>query len=81
MHAYAQYKSNGTLWPAGRSILGLCAAWNHATKPDRYMTDDQHARSNIYARAIKNRMKRLGFQYGRDYLELSNGTLWPLNAR
>ena len=81
MHAYAQYKSNGTLWPAGRTILGLCAAWNHAMDPTRPMTDAQQTRADAYARAIIRRMRRLGFVYGRDYCAISNGTLWPINAR
>jgi hypothetical protein len=81
MRAYAQYRSDGTLWRAGKSILGLCAAWNHATDPARLMTDSEHQRSNIYARAIKGRMTRLGYRYGSDYKELSSGMLWPLNRQ
>ena len=79
MHPYAQYHSNGTLWRAGRSILGLCAAWNHATSPSRMMSDSEHKRSSTYARAIMNRIRRQGFAYGKDYRELSNGSLWPLS--
>ena len=78
MKPYAQYKSNGTLWRAGHSIIGLCSAWNHATNPNLLMTDADHDRSGIYALAIMARMRRLGFAYGRDYRELSNGMLWPM---
>jgi hypothetical protein len=78
MKPYAQYKANGALWRAGRSIVGLCAAWNHATNPELLMTDDDHDRSRTYARAIMARMRRLGFVIGRDYRELSNGMLWPM---
>lgn len=78
MKPYAQYKSDGSLWKAGKSILGLCAAYNHATSPSRLMSDFEHKRSYIYARAIKARMTRLGYKYGIHYREKSNGTLWPL---
>jgi len=81
MKNYAQYRSNGTLWPAGKSILGLCAAWNHATNPSTFMSDNDHKKSNLYARAIKNRMKKLGFVFGIHYTELSNGTLFPLKTK
>jgi len=33
MKPYAQYRSNGSLWRAGNTILGLCSAYNHATNP------------------------------------------------
>ena len=79
IHPYAQHRdtSSGRLWRAGRGIYGLCAAWNHATEPSRPMTDPEHSRANKYARAIRNRMNRLGFTLGREYWELSNGALFP----
>lgn len=79
MHPYAQYKSNGTLWRAGDSLLGLCAAWNHATNPAALMTEQQHSRSFAYARAIRARMVRLGYRLNANYVELSNGQLWPVS--
>lgn len=85
MRPYVQYHSSdakvrpGKLWPAGRTIYGLCAAWNHASAPYRPMTDDEHRKARIYARAIMNRIKRMGFVYGKEYTEFSNGMLWPLN--
>jgi len=78
MHTF-QRKSNGTIWRAGKSIMGLCAAYNHATEPSTYLSEHEMQRSWQYARAIKNRMKRLGFQYGRNYKELNNGAFWPLS--
>jgi hypothetical protein len=42
------------------------------------MAEADHDRSRIYARAIMARMRRLGFVFGRDYRELSNGMLWPM---
>lgn len=78
MKPYAQYKTDGSLWKAGSTILGLCAAYNHATNPSIAMTSHEHDRSFCYARAIKNRMSRLGFKYGKHYAEQSNGSLWPL---
>ena len=76
---HIQHRSNGTIWKAGDSILGLCAAYNHATDPGAFLSEHEHKRTRQYARAIKNRMKRLGFTYGPDYTEWSNGMLWPLN--
>ena len=73
MKPYAQYKTNGTLWRAGKSVMGLCAAYNHATNPQTMLTENEHKRSFAYAKAIKNRLMRLGFQY----IELSNGMLFP----
>ena len=46
---YAQHKSDGRLWPAGKSPYGLCAAWNHATAPYHLMTESEHKRANRYA--------------------------------
>ena len=80
MHPYAQYQSDGALWRAGRTIYGLCAAWNHATNPSCPMTDAEHRRSYAYARAIKARMARMGYRYGVHYRELSCGALWPVRT-
>lgn len=80
MKPYAQYKSDGSIWKAGKSIMGLCAAYNHATAPDVPMSDAEHRRSWAYARAIKNRMARLGFKHGSHYVEFSNGAIWPRYA-
>ena len=80
MKAFVQYKENGRLWPAGQTIMGLCAAWNHATDPGTFMSESDHARSYAYARAIKARMTRLGYRYGVHYKELFNGSLWPLKT-
>lgn len=80
MKPFAQYRNNGTLWRAGRGIWGLCAAYNHATNPAAFMTDGEHQRSRVYARAIMGRMKRLGAIYGVHYRETSNGSLWPLKT-
>ena len=77
MKEYLLYKSDGKLWPAGNTVWGLCSAWNFATNPSIYLSDQDHIRAQKYARAIKNRMKKLGFRYGAHYMELSNGTLWP----
>lgn len=79
-YPFIQRKSSGSIWRAGQTILGLCAAWNHATNPSLPMTDREHGKSRQYARAIKNRMTRLGIVYGKDYKELSNGSLWPIKS-
>ncbi len=73
--------ADGSLWPATRSIFGLTSAWNHATNPALPMTDREHARAKQYARAIRNRMFRIGFRIGKDYKELSDGSLWPIKRR
>jgi len=73
-------RDDGCLWKAGRTVLGLCSAWNYATNPSLYLTDAEHQRSSIYARAIKERMARLGIQYGTHYIERSDGSLWPIKT-
>ena len=81
-YAFLQHKQDtGRLWKAGKGIFGLCAAWNHATNPSLPMTDREHHRSRQYARAIKNRMLASSYLLGRDYIELSNGELWPIKAK
>ena len=80
MKAFIQYRANGSLWQAGHTVWGLCAAYNHSTNPSIYLTDSEHKRSFTYARAIKSRMKRLGFVYGSHFNELSIGSLYPLKA-
>lgn len=74
-------RSTGKIWLAGHDIYGLCSAWNHATAPGLPMTEREHHRSNQYARAIRGRMARLGFSLNRDWIELSNGTLWPIKRK
>jgi hypothetical protein len=77
MKPYAVYKSNGKLWKAGHGVFGLCSAYNHATNPAKPMCEADHKRSFVYARAIKNRMKKKGFIYGVHYVELNDGSLFP----
>lgn len=79
MRPFLLYKSTGMLWPAGRSIIGLCSAWNHATCPSRLMTDEEHRAAARYARAVRARMERMGLRHGKHYRELSNGSLWPIS--
>jgi hypothetical protein len=81
MKPFLVYKSNGQIWKAGHGILGLCSAWNFATNPRLAMSESDHARSYAYARAIKNRMKKLGFVHGVHYLEMNNGGFFPLNLK
>lgn len=73
-YPFLQRNADGQIWRAGKTVWGLCAAWNHATNPALPMTDEEHQVARRYARAIKSRMARLGVRY----LELSNGTLWPV---
>lgn len=76
-----QTYSNGKLWKAGKHWYGLCAAWNFATDPSVPRLDEEHRRARIYARAIENRMTRLGYVYGVYYKELSNGMRWPIQPK
>jgi hypothetical protein len=78
MKPFLVYKSTGQLWKAGHGIWGLCSAWNFATNPRLAMTESDHARSFTYARAIKNRMKKLGFVHGVHYREMESGEFFPL---
>lgn len=80
MKTYVQYRSNGSIWQAGKTIYGLCAAYNHTTNPAIYLTDREHKQSFAYARAIKNRMARLGYAYGTHYTEFTNGSIWPIKG-
>jgi hypothetical protein len=80
MKPYVVYKSSGKLWKAGKGVFGLCSAYNYATNPTKPMTDQEHKRSFVYARAIMNRMIRIGFKHEIHYRELSNGALWPLKS-
>ena len=72
-----QRKSNNAIWRAGNTVLGLCAAYNYTTNPSKYLSEHEMKRSSQYARAIKNRMEKLGIIYGIHYRELSNGALFP----
>ena len=80
-YPFLQRNADGRIWRAGTTIWSLCAAWNHATNPALPMTNHEHHRSRQYARAIKGRMARLGYTYGNDYMELSNGMLWPKRSQ
>lgn len=73
--------ADGRFARAYHTVNELCAAWNHATNPALPMTDHEHHRSRQYARAIKGRMARLGYTHGNDYVELSNGMLWPSRSQ
>lgn len=55
----------------------LLRKWNAATVPYVSRTEREHKRNSVYARSLMNRIHRLGFVQGRDYRELSNGSLWP----
>lgn len=74
------HKSDGSIWKAGKDIWGLCSAWNHATNPGTFLTESDHSRASQYARAITNRMRKLGYMYKVHYIELSNGSLWPIKT-
>lgn len=78
IYPFLQRRCDGTIWTAGHTVWGLCAALNHATDPGLFMDDREHGKARTYARAIRNRMKRLGLTYGQDYRELSNGMVWPM---
>ena len=80
MKPFLLYKSNGQIWKAEHGIFGLCSAWNFATNPRLAMSESDHKRSFAYARAIKNRMKKLGFVHGVHYLEIDGGYFFPLNT-
>ena len=76
MKPYAVYHSDGTLWRAGKTVFGLCSAYNHATNPSKPMSETDHKRSFAYARAIKNRIKALNLD--KNIRELSDGSFWPI---
>jgi len=76
-YQFLDRSTDGKFMRASDGIWSLTVAWNCATNPALPMTDHEHARARQYARAIKNRMARLGYTYGNDYVELSNGMLLP----
>jgi hypothetical protein len=51
----------------------LLARWNSATAPYVLRTDHEHKRTRQLARAIDNRIKRLGFYEDQDWKEWSSG--------
>lgn len=56
-------------------LATLCSAWNHATNPRVAMGERDHQRASRHAKAIRNRIRRAGYALGRDYRDLSNGSL------
>lgn len=80
-YPFLLHHANGRIWLAGNSVYSLCSAWNQSTNPSLPMTESEHNRASQYARAIRNRMKRCGYRLGDDYIELSNGALWPIINR
>jgi hypothetical protein len=81
MKKYIVHKTSGKIWQAGTTIYGLCSAYNHATNHTLLLSDHEHKRSMAYARAIKNRMARLGFRHGVNYHEAGNRAYWPVNLK
>ena len=73
--------ADGSIRYVNDYLWSLCGAYNNATNPALPMTDHEYHRSRQYARAIKGRMARLGYTYGNDYVELSNGMLWPSRSQ
>lgn len=59
------------------ALAELLSKWNAATAPYVARTERDQKRNSVFARSLMNRIKRLGFIQGRDYRELSNGSLWP----
>ena len=60
------------------TITSLLVRWNHVTAPYILRTDHEHLRCRQIARAIENKLRRLGASEGRDWREFSNGSRWPL---
>jgi hypothetical protein len=58
------------------SLSDLCVMWNEATAPYVLRTDEEHHRQSQLARAIRNRISRLGYRWGTHYYELSDGSLF-----
>ena len=54
-------------------VAVLCYSHNRATDPRAFRSDHEHKRRSQEARAIRNRLSRLGFQMGVDYRETDDG--------
>ena len=58
-------------------LSALLASWNQSSSPSIPRSEHEHKRHAQRARAIDGRLKRVGYFYGRDWRELSNGARWP----
>lgn len=56
-------------------LTTLIIRWNEATCPWRLRSDHEHLRNRQLARAIRNRMRRIGAIEDKDYFEDDNGRL------
>ncbi len=79
-HAEDANRNAGRIWSAGRRVYSLCAAYNHARRKDATNTPHEHARRLQYVRALINRMSRLGYAEGVNYIVRADGTRWPVKA-
>lgn len=77
MNEFMLRRDSGKFWFAGHTVWGLCSAYNFATKPSLLLTDRDHKRSRIYARAVRHRLEREGWKYK----ETENGLFWPSRAQ
>lgn len=59
----------------------LCMMWNSASSPYVLRTEHEHKRQRQLARAIDNRMIRLGYKYGIHWKEWSTGSRTPIIQR
>lgn len=64
---------------SGHSLVELLDVWNEATAPNVPRTESEHEENAIIARESKAEINRR-FVYGRDYKELSNGSLWSVSG-
>ena len=60
------------------TLAELLNAWNDATNPAAYRSDEEHEANRAVARQMKTELDRR-FVFGRDYREFSNGMLWPIS--
>jgi hypothetical protein len=54
-------------------LVSLLNTYNEATAPCMPLTDKQHENNARIARNVEAELKRLGFTYGKDWREFSNG--------
>lgn len=67
---------SGRISPTRRTCWNCCGTYNHATNPAIMLSEHEDRRSRQQARAVINRIRRIGF----NVIERSNGQLWPVKG-
>jgi hypothetical protein len=84
LEAASHVQSRGVLVKSAgltyHDVARLCYDFNHATAPYKPRTEREHVRMNRLAKALRNRLLRLGAVESIHYFESENGSLHPLTS-